>query len=241
MGMTEKQGGSDVRANVTEARPTGGRRRVHPARPQVVHLGADERRVPGAGPGARAGCPASWCRACCPTARATGSTSYGSRTSSATASNASAELELDGTSAQRLGDEGRGVRTIIEMVAATRLDCVLGSAALMRHALDRGVLARRAPLGVRRAAGRQAADAERDRRPGGRVRGRHRARDPARRGRRRGRRPARGGAAPDRAAAGEVLGLQAHARRSSPRRWSASAATATSRSPGCRCSTARRR
>ena len=50
-------------------------------------------------------------------------------------SNASAEIELDGTLARRLGDEGRGVRTIIEMVAATRLDCVLGSASLMRHAL----------------------------------------------------------------------------------------------------------
>ena len=50
-------------------------------------------------------------------------------------SNASSELELDGTVAQRLGDEGRGVRTIIEMVAATRLDCVLGSASLMRRAL----------------------------------------------------------------------------------------------------------
>jgi putative acyl-CoA dehydrogenase len=50
-------------------------------------------------------------------------------------SNASSELEFDGTWAQRLGDEGRGVRTIIEMVAATRLDCVLGSAALMRNAV----------------------------------------------------------------------------------------------------------
>jgi putative acyl-CoA dehydrogenase len=50
-------------------------------------------------------------------------------------SNASSELELDGTLAQRLGEEGRGVRTIIEMVAATRLDCVLGSASLMRRAL----------------------------------------------------------------------------------------------------------
>ena len=50
-------------------------------------------------------------------------------------SNASSELEFNGTWAQRLGDEGRGVRTIIEMVAATRLDCVLGSASLMRHAL----------------------------------------------------------------------------------------------------------
>ena len=50
-------------------------------------------------------------------------------------SNASSELVFDGTWAQRLGDEGRGVRTIIEMVAATRLDCVIGSSSLMRHAL----------------------------------------------------------------------------------------------------------
>ena len=50
-------------------------------------------------------------------------------------SNASSEVELDGTWAQRLGDEGRGVRTIIEMVSATRLDCVLGSTALMRQAV----------------------------------------------------------------------------------------------------------
>ncbi len=51
-------------------------------------------------------------------------------------SNASSELEFDGTVAIRLGDEGRGVRTIIEMVAATRLDCVLGSAGLMRRAVS---------------------------------------------------------------------------------------------------------
>ena len=51
-------------------------------------------------------------------------------------SNASSELELDGTVAVRLGDEGRGVRTIIEMVAATRLDCVGGSASLMRRAVS---------------------------------------------------------------------------------------------------------
>ncbi len=54
-------------------------------------------------------------------------------------SNASAEVELDGTWGSRLGDEGRGVRTIIDMVAATRLDCVLGSAATMRAALTRAV------------------------------------------------------------------------------------------------------
>ena len=89
-------------------------------------------------------------------------------------SNASSELEFHGTWAQRLGDEGRGVRTIIEMVAATRLDCVLGSAVADAQRPGRGVVARRAPLGVRRPARRQAADAERDRRPRRRVRGRDR-------------------------------------------------------------------
>jgi putative acyl-CoA dehydrogenase len=50
-------------------------------------------------------------------------------------SNASAEVEYAGALGWRLGDEGRGVRTIIDMVSMTRLDCVLGSAALTRAAL----------------------------------------------------------------------------------------------------------
>jgi len=50
-------------------------------------------------------------------------------------SNASAELEYAGAVGWRLGDEGRGVATIIEMVSMTRLDCVLGSAAITRAAL----------------------------------------------------------------------------------------------------------
>jgi putative acyl-CoA dehydrogenase len=51
-------------------------------------------------------------------------------------SNASSEVEFDGTTwARRVGEVGRGVATIIEMVAATRLDCVTGSAALMRQAV----------------------------------------------------------------------------------------------------------
>ncbi len=54
-------------------------------------------------------------------------------------SNASAEVELDGTWGRRLGEEGRGVRTIVEMVSATRLDCVLGSTALQRRALHEAV------------------------------------------------------------------------------------------------------
>ncbi|KOG31209.1 acyl-CoA dehydrogenase family protein [Streptomyces resistomycificus] len=54
-------------------------------------------------------------------------------------SNASGEVEFDGTWARRVGEEGHGVRTIIEMVAATRLDCVLGSAGLMRQAVAQAV------------------------------------------------------------------------------------------------------
>jgi putative acyl-CoA dehydrogenase len=54
-------------------------------------------------------------------------------------SNASSEIELEEAWAVRVGDEGRGVRTIIDMVASTRLDCVLGSTATMRAALVRAV------------------------------------------------------------------------------------------------------
>src|SRR5205807_9280941 len=50
-------------------------------------------------------------------------------------SNASSEVEFDGAFAWLVGPEGRGVPTIIEMVNHTRLDCVLGSAALLRRAV----------------------------------------------------------------------------------------------------------
>ena len=135
MGMTEKQGGSDVRANVTEARPTStdGDYTLHghkwfTSAPMndlflVLAQAADGVTcfvVPRVLPdGARN--PIDVVRL---------KDKLGNR------SNASSELEFDGTHARRLGDEGRGVRTIIEMVAATRLDCVLGSTSLMRRALS---------------------------------------------------------------------------------------------------------
>lgn len=50
-------------------------------------------------------------------------------------SNASSEVEFCDAFAQRIGDEGRGVATILEMVALTRLECLIGSAAEMRMAL----------------------------------------------------------------------------------------------------------
>jgi putative acyl-CoA dehydrogenase len=53
--------------------------------------------------------------------------------------NASSEVEFDGTTGWLVGDPGRGVPTIIEMVAATRLDCVIGSAATVRAALTQAL------------------------------------------------------------------------------------------------------
>lgn len=54
-------------------------------------------------------------------------------------SNASSEIEYDDATGFRVGEEGRGVRTIIEMVNMTRLDCTLGTSTLMRVGVERAV------------------------------------------------------------------------------------------------------
>jgi putative acyl-CoA dehydrogenase len=136
MGMTEKQGGSDVRANITTATPSGDHYLLEGHKwfcsaPQVdvflvlaqVPEGLTCFVVPRVlDDGTRN-----------PFALQRLKDKLGNR------SNASSEVEFHGTVGYRLGDEGRGVPTIIEMVAATRLDCVLGSAALMRRALVEAV------------------------------------------------------------------------------------------------------
>ena len=134
MGMTEKQGGSDVRANVTEARPTSvdgeytlhGHKWFTSAPMNDVFLVLAQ---------AAGGVTCFLVPRVLPSGERNRIAVVRLKDKLGNRSNASSELELDGTWAQRLGDEGRGVRTIIEMVAATRLDCVLGSASLMRHAL----------------------------------------------------------------------------------------------------------
>jgi putative acyl-CoA dehydrogenase len=128
MAMTERQGGSDVRVNTTVATPVGG----------------DEYRLDGA----KWFCSAPMCDVFLVLAQAPGGLScflmprgegfhiqrlkdkLGDR------SNASSEIELVGARARIVGDEGRGVRTIVEMVVHTRLDCVLGTAAAMRQAVE---------------------------------------------------------------------------------------------------------
>ena len=134
MGMTEKQGGSDVRANTTVATPLNG-----------------------GGPGAEYELTghkwfmsAPMCDAFLVLAQADGGLSCflmprftpdGERNAIhiqrlkdklGNRSNASSEVEFRGAWARMVGEEGRGVPTIIEMVNHTRLDCCLGAAAGMR-------------------------------------------------------------------------------------------------------------
>ena len=133
MGMTEKQGGSDVRANTTTAtaQPDGtwtlrGHKWFTSAPMCDLFL-------------VLAQAPAGLSCFLVPRVLPDGTRNVfriqrlkdklGNR------SNASSEPELDGTVAHLVGEEGRGVRTIIEMVAMTRLDCVIGSAAGMRAAV----------------------------------------------------------------------------------------------------------
>ncbi|NGN70205.1 DNA alkylation response protein [Streptomyces sp. A7024] len=134
MGMTEKQGGSDVRTNTTTATPT--------AEDGVYVLR-----------GHKWFTSAPMCDVFLVLAQAPGGLSCflvprilpdGTRNTFriqrlkdklGNRSNASSEPEFDNTVAWRVGPEGRGVKTIIEMVNSTRLDCVVGSAALMRKTL----------------------------------------------------------------------------------------------------------
>ncbi|NPC96798.1 acyl-CoA dehydrogenase family protein [Nocardioides sp. zg-DK7169] len=134
MGMTEKQGGSDVRTNVTVARPAGdgtgytlhGHKWFTSAPMNDVFLMLAQ--APG-------GLTCFVVPRVLPDGTRNQLDVVRLKDKLGNRSNASGELELDGTVAARLGEEGRGVRTIIEMVAATRLDCVLGSTSLMRRAL----------------------------------------------------------------------------------------------------------
>lgn len=141
MGMTEKQGGSDVRANTTRAYPLAAR-----------------------GPGGlyelighKWFFSAPMCDAFLVLAQTDGGISCfllprfddsGARNAIRIQrlkdklgdwSNASSEVEFLGATARMVGEEGRGIATILEMVALTRQDCMIGSSSLMRQALVQAV------------------------------------------------------------------------------------------------------
>jgi putative acyl-CoA dehydrogenase len=147
MGMTEKQGGSDVRANTTRAYAVGAT-----GPDQLYEL-----------VGHKWFMSAPMCDAFLVLARTDAGIScfltpkFAPKDESNEAntpnairiqrlkdklgdhSNASSEVELQGALGWMLGEDGRGINTILEMVALTRQDCMLGSSALMRQALVQAI------------------------------------------------------------------------------------------------------
>ena len=136
MGMTERQGGTDVRANTTKAAPAGDGYVINGEKWFFSAPMSDAFLVLAQAPGGLT----------CflmPRFRSDGSVNglqfqrlkdkLGNR------SNASSEVEFADAFAWRVGDEGAGVRTILQMVQLTRVDCAIASAGLMRMALAQAV------------------------------------------------------------------------------------------------------
>jgi putative acyl-CoA dehydrogenase len=137
MGMTEKQGGSDVRANSTTATPNAdGSYRLRGHKWFTSAPMCDLFLVLAQAP---AGLSCFLVPRVLPDGTRNPFRIQRLKDKLGNRSNASAEPEFDETVAWLVGDEGQGVRTIIEMVAMTRLDCVTGSASGMRAALVQAV------------------------------------------------------------------------------------------------------
>jgi len=136
MGMTEKQGGTDVRTNTTRAEPAGDGYSITGHKWFMSAPMCDAFLV-------LAQAPNGLTCFLMPRFRPDGSVNaihfqrlkdkLGNR------SNASSEVEFAGAFAWRVGEEGRGVRTILNMVQLTRLDCAIASAGIMRMALAQAI------------------------------------------------------------------------------------------------------
>jgi putative acyl-CoA dehydrogenase len=134
MAMTEKQGGSDVRANTTRALPLAGADGEYLLTGHKWFCSApmsDAFLVLAQAP---AGLSCFLLPRVLPDGGRNRFLLQRLKDKLGNRSNASAEVELDGAWARLVGEEGRGVPAIIEMVNHTRLDCVLGSAGLLRQA-----------------------------------------------------------------------------------------------------------
>jgi putative acyl-CoA dehydrogenase len=134
MAMTEKQGGSDVRANTTAATPAGsdghwlltGHKWFCSAPMSDAFLVLAQ---------APAGLSCFLVPRVLPDGARNGFHLQRLKDKLGNRANASAEVELDGATGWLVGEPGRGLTAILEMVNHTRLDCVVGSAALMRQAV----------------------------------------------------------------------------------------------------------
>src|SRR3954451_1250928 len=130
MAMTEKQGGSDVRANTTRAMPDGEAFRLTGHKWFCSAPMSDAFLVLAQAPG---GLSCFLLPRVLPDGERNAVRLQRLKDKLGNRSNASAEIELDAAVAELVGAEGRGVATIARMVALTRLDCVLGTAALLRQ------------------------------------------------------------------------------------------------------------
>ncbi|MFI5490045.1 MULTISPECIES: acyl-CoA dehydrogenase family protein [Micromonospora] len=152
MSMTEKQGGSDVRANTTTARPEpDGSYRLLGHKWFTSAPMCDVFLTLAQAPG---GLTCFLVPRVLPDGTRNPMRLMRLKDKLGNRSNASAEVEYEHAVAWRVGDEGRGVRTIIDMVNLTRLDCVIGAAAGMRQ----GVLTAAHHATHRQAFGRYLAD-----------------------------------------------------------------------------------
>jgi len=136
MGMTERQGGTDVRANITEAALHGDHVEISGHKWFMSAPMCDAFLVLAQAPG----------ELTCylmPRYRPDGSQNairfQRLKDKLGNKSNASSEVEFHGAYAERVGAEGQGVRTIIEMVNLTRLDCAIASAGQMRFGLSQAL------------------------------------------------------------------------------------------------------
>jgi putative acyl-CoA dehydrogenase len=132
MAMTERQGGSDVRANTTRAEAAGDVWLLDGHKWFCSAPMSDAFLVLAQAPG---GLSCFLVPRVLPDGERNGVRLERLKDKLGNRSNASAEIALERAVGHLVGEEGRGVPTIVEMVVHTRLDCVLGSAALMRRAV----------------------------------------------------------------------------------------------------------
>ena len=136
MGMTEKQGGTDVRANTTRAEPAGEGYAITGHKWFMSAPMCDAFLVLAQAPG---GLTCFFMPRFTPDGQINGLRFQRLKDKLGNVSNASSEVEFTNAFAWRVGEEGRGVRTIIEMVQLTRLDCAISSAGMMRMAVAQAV------------------------------------------------------------------------------------------------------
>jgi putative acyl-CoA dehydrogenase len=141
MGMTERQGGTDVRANTTSAEPVngGGPGKAYTITGHKWFLSAPMSDAFLVLAQAKGGLSCFLLPRLRPDGALNGLRLLRLKDKLGNRSNASSEVEFEDAQAFLVGEEGRGIATIIEMVTLTRLDCAVSSAGLMRNAIARAV------------------------------------------------------------------------------------------------------